>query len=341
MRKITSKSICILSVLLQILISCSNKNDVLYLEKCGMILPISQDYLDNGIKVESWGLDSAPYPWVEISFAFSPETDEIFKEFYSYNRGEVPSDVVQKLSERFSIHNKTLAQIVLIKTSEYNSYIEEKNFPDEIAVFSEMEKIKEKNGYTYLLKTFENSTEGMSEEEAHIYQRCKNRTAEALQNIKFTKIKSSKDEKAELNLVPNFTSLDLEGNSVTEKIFGEKKLTVLNIWATYCEPCLIEMPALAAWAKELPDSVQVVGIVSDVVDSFDQAGIQEAQKLTSESGVEFTNILANSDFSDFLSEIPDIPSTYIVDKNGRILSGPIAGSRVSAFQRALEPFFKK
>ena len=44
--------------------------------------------------------------------------------------------------------------------------------------------------------------------------------------------------------MPAFTTKDLDGNEVTEEIFAKKDLTVVNIWGTFCTPCIGEMPAL-------------------------------------------------------------------------------------------------
>ncbi|MDD2297243.1 MAG: hypothetical protein PHX79_05455, partial [Sphaerochaetaceae bacterium] len=47
-----------------------------------------------------------------------------------------------------------------------------------------------------------------------------------------------------------FWTLDLEGNEITETIFSPYQLTLVNIWATFCSPCLQEMPALAELRNE-------------------------------------------------------------------------------------------
>ena len=47
--------------------------------------------------------------------------------------------------------------------------------------------------------------------------------------------------------------MDLDGETVTNDLFAEKDLTVLNVWGTFCGPCVAEMPELGDWAEELPD----------------------------------------------------------------------------------------
>ena len=42
-----------------------------------------------------------------------------------------------------------------------------------------------------------------------------------------------------------FSTTDLEGNTVTNDIFSQADLTVVNFWGTFCNPCINEMPELA------------------------------------------------------------------------------------------------
>ena len=51
-------------------------------------------------------------------------------------------------------------------------------------------------------------------------------------------------------ILSNFESWDLYGNTVTNQVFKGKKLTMVNIWATYCSPCINEMPDLEKLHQE-------------------------------------------------------------------------------------------
>ena len=43
---------------------------------------------------------------------------------------------------------------------------------------------------------------------------------------------------------PSFETTDTKGNKVTEKIFADKEITMVNVWGTFCGPCINEMPEL-------------------------------------------------------------------------------------------------
>ena len=100
---------------------------------------------------------------------------------------------------------------------------------------------------------------------------------------------------------------------------------MLNIWATYCGPCIDEMPDLAEINKEYSDKgVKVVGIVSDVYEGDDVKG---AQDVISSTGADYTHILVSDDlYNGYLSDVEYVPTTVFVDKDGNIIDGPYVGS---------------
>ena len=65
----------------------------------------------------------------------------------------------------------------------------------------------------------------------------------------------------------SFSSVDMAGNAVTSDIFAKNKLTMVNIWGTFCPPCIREMPDLAKLnSANKSKGVEVVGIPIDIVD---------------------------------------------------------------------------
>ena len=136
-----------------------------------------------------------------------------------------------------------------------------------------------------------------------------------------------------------FTSTDLDGNEVTEAIFAEKDLTVLNIWGTYCGPCKDEMPELAEWAKELPDNVQIIGMVIDVPEG-DADMIKTAKEICADTGVQYTNITDNESVEALLTSVEAIPTTFILDSEGKTVCTPMVGADVASYKKAVEEYLK-
>jgi len=134
-----------------------------------------------------------------------------------------------------------------------------------------------------------------------------------------------------------FTTTDLDGNEVTESIFSGYDLTVINVWGTFCGPCIGEMPELAQWHKELPENVQLIGLVSDVNEGGD---VSAAKKILSDTGAEFVNLLSSNSLIPLLSMSQYVPTTYFVDSEGKMVGDPIVGADVNGYKQFVEEYLK-
>lgn len=138
--------------------------------------------------------------------------------------------------------------------------------------------------------------------------------------------------------MPSFTTKDLEGNTVTESIFAEKDLTVVNIWGTFCPPCIEEMPELGAWAEEMPDNVQIVGLIVDIAGDDDKEHRDMAVTITEKAGADFLQIIANNDFAEILQGVVGVPTTLFVDKDGNLVGEPVVGAYVDGYKQFVEDY---
>ena len=76
---------------------------------------------------------------------------------------------------------------------------------------------------------------------------------------------TSKETASEEPYIVTFEATTLDGKTITSDTFADSKLTMLNVWATYCNPCLNEMPDLAEIAVAYDSAdFQLLGIISDV-----------------------------------------------------------------------------
>lgn len=128
-----------------------------------------------------------------------------------------------------------------------------------------------------------------------------------------------------------FTGTDLEGNAVTSDIFSRSKLTMVNVWATYCGPCLEEMPGLGELAAEYDArQFQIVGIVSDVKEGEDQT---LAESLVRETGADYLHLLRSDSIEQaILSGVSAVPTTFFFDRDGRFLGGVVGSGEKSAWE---------
>lgn len=122
-----------------------------------------------------------------------------------------------------------------------------------------------------------------------------------------------------------FEGTDLDGNSVSSEIFSQSKLTMVNVWATYCNPCLREMPELGELAAEYDAAeFQLIGIVSDVMEGTDQS---QAERLVQQTGANYPHLLLNeSIYYALLTDVSGVPTTFFIDENGVVL-GRVVGAK--------------
>lgn len=137
--------------------------------------------------------------------------------------------------------------------------------------------------------------------------------------------------------MPQFSTTDMDGKKVTNDIFADYDLMVVNFWATYCNPCIDELPELAEWKKELPDNVNLIGLLVDV-DEKDSDQYKLAEKIISQTGADYQHLIATEEFDDMISNLVGVPTTFFVDSTGKIIGEPFAGADVSAYKQTVEDY---
>lgn len=122
------------------------------------------------------------------------------------------------------------------------------------------------------------------------------------------------------------TCTDLDGNEVDDSIFKGSKITMVNIWATFCRPCIGEMPDLQKISEDYAEKgVKVVGIVSDAETAQD---IELAKSLEEDTGVKYTSLVpSESLLAAKLNEVYSVPETVFLDENGKQIGESYIGSR--------------
>lgn len=117
--------------------------------------------------------------------------------------------------------------------------------------------------------------------------------------------------------ITEFKVEDIYGNEVTEEIFKDKKITMINIWATSCGPCLREIPYLQEiYAEKKDEGFNLVGIVAD---GYNEENVDMAKKIVEKNKVEYTNIIIiDSSLEEIVSQFAYVPVTIFVDSEGKI-----------------------
>ena len=129
----------------------------------------------------------------------------------------------------------------------------------------------------------------------------------------------------------SFTTEDINGKEYTEKLFEEADLTMVNVFATWCSPCINEIPYLAELDKNMKEKgVQVVGFVMDAVNGTEknEEGIEKAKIIAKQTKAEYPFLIPDSGYlNGRIANIQAVPETFFVDKNGNIVGETYSGSR--------------
>lgn len=129
-----------------------------------------------------------------------------------------------------------------------------------------------------------------------------------------------------------FTSKDMNGSSVSSDIFAKNKITMLNIWGTFCPPCIKEMPDLAKLNEaNKSKGVGVVGIPIDIVDRMGNILARpkaDGDEIIAKTGANYTHVVPSKGMmSGLLRNIQAVPATIFVDKDGKIIDQVYLGAR--------------
>lgn len=144
---------------------------------------------------------------------------------------------------------------------------------------------------------------------------------------------SDKEEKKEK--FPEFKTTDINGNEVTEKIFADKDITMVNVWGTFCGPCINEMPELQKIYESLPENANLIGIVADVPEGM-KDGVDNAKYIEGQTGVKYTNLTLSDSLAPFAQRFYAVPSTIFVDRDGNIIGDPVMGADIDAYVKNLQ-----
>ena len=134
---------------------------------------------------------------------------------------------------------------------------------------------------------------------------------------------------------PAFEGKDLDGNTVkSSDLFSGNAVTVVNFWFTTCGPCVGELGDLDALNKELSGKGgALIGINAFTLDG-NEAAISDAKDVLAQSGATYQNVYfdSGSEAGKFVESIYAYPTTYIVNRSGRIVGDPIVGAITSKAQ---------
>jgi thiol-disulfide isomerase/thioredoxin len=112
--------------------------------------------------------------------------------------------------------------------------------------------------------------------------------------------------------LPAFALTDLDGRPLSSEI-GRGKVVLVNFWATWCGPCVEEIPTLIALQEYYKDQLQIIGL------SLDTKPVEEVRQFASTFGLNYPVAIATGELVEAFGGVPAVPATFIVTPAGQII----------------------
>ena len=133
---------------------------------------------------------------------------------------------------------------------------------------------------------------------------------------------------------PTFAVRTLDGNLITQDSL-RGRVVLVNVWATWCLPCRVEMPLMeSTWQRHRDAGLVILGA------SVDHGSPQDVQTFITSRNVTYPIAMVGADFIAAFGGIVGYPTSILIGRDGRVrhkVIGPIGPlSLEPAIRRALE-----
>jgi peroxiredoxin len=132
------------------------------------------------------------------------------------------------------------------------------------------------------------------------------------------------------NNAPDFTLRGVDGAPVSLADY-KGKVVLVNFWATWCGPCKIEIPWFVEFQRTYKDrGFTVLGL------SMDEDGWDAVKPYVERRKINYPTVLVTEVVRQMFGGVENLPTTFIVDKQGRIAVTHIGLVNKATYQRAIE-----
>lgn len=126
---------------------------------------------------------------------------------------------------------------------------------------------------------------------------------------------------------PDLSLADLNGNPVHTSSYSGK-IVLVNFWAAWCVPCRKEIPEFVKLQAKYPDKVQIIGISLDDSES-------ELRRFYKTERINYPIIPGDLKVADAYGGILGLPTTYIIDQEGRIRGRQVGSTNFGKLEQQI------
>lgn len=143
------------------------------------------------------------------------------------------------------------------------------------------------------------------------------------------------------SVIGSFEASNLEGEPITEEIFADYDLTMVNLWTTTCGYCIEEMPTLEKIRREIQEdgtSFNIVGMCLDINNTgeVDEEKLEKAQLIADTAEITYETIIPDAAlWSGRLQGVSAVPETFFVDRDGNIVGQTVLGAKTEEQWRTI------
>ena len=161
-------------------------------------------------------------------------------------------------------------------------------------------------------------------------------TSESADSKKADESKAADSKKEDVSF-PEFSAKTVEGGEISNDVFKDSKLTVVNVWGSWCGPCVQEIPELQKLSENMKDkNVNVIGIAQDAGSNF-----QAVKEVLDKSKVTYQNIIPSGPTEDFVMSLQAFPTTFFVDSQGKIVYAIQGSKNLEGFTQIVDDLLSK
>ena len=196
----------------------------------------------------------------------------------------------------------------------------------------ELEVLGQEGGYTSYAFGDTEYADDLPEETKRLYDAVIKEAAQAKREIIHTE---PLDEKtASMGVKLDFTTTDTEGNPVSSsELFAANQVTMVNCWATWCGPCIREIPELEQINKRLREKgCEVIGVI---MDANEEGAMAEGLDILATAGATYRNILPWDSFDEDLY-LQAYPTTFFINAEGKVIGEALVGAYVDLYEEEVE-----